>query len=195
MRRNKNLVITIIVLLLIGGALIAWARLGSDGPLQTWQDTDVACLGGHQNLARHIHPTLTIVVDGEKQQLPGQVGIDPGCMAETHTHERGNRIHIETATAGRMSELTLADFFEVWGQPYKRDGYTETLTVNGEEAADPSEVTFQGSDGDSIRIVYRSEETSATSSGSADEMATSSSATSSENGHSHDDPSLEHSHE
>jgi len=196
MRKNKSNIIIIVVLLAISAALIAWARLGSDGPLSTWQGSDVACLSGHSDVQHHIHPELQITVDGERQPIPPNTGIEQGCMAEIHTHQAGTRLHVETTSAGRLDQLTLADFFDVWSKPFQRDGYAHTLTVNGEEVSDPSEVTF--SDEDIIRIAYTSEngsgggETVSTTTQKGPNGTTSSESMS---GHEHESPTPDHSHE
>jgi len=192
MRRNKRLVIIIIVLLIIAGTLFAWARLGTDGPLQTYKNTDVACLAGHQNVKHHIHPNLVVTVEGTKQSLPAQVGIEPGCMAEVHTHARGSKLHVETTAPERLGELTLADFFSVWEKSYERDGYEQTLTIDGEEMSGPEEITFEGTDGATIRIDYIRERGTSTATTSTVSAAT----TTATSSHSHpEDTPEEHSHE
>lgn len=192
MRRNKNLIITVVALLVIGGVLIAWTRMTADGPIQTWKDTDVGCLAGHQDVAHHIHPNLVIVVDGQQQPIPAETGIQPGCMAEIHTHNAGTKLHVETTSADRLSELTLADFFTVWGEPYDREGYSETLTHDGEEVSGPEDIVFEGTDGDTIRLEYSSG--TGTSTATSTPTGTSTAATTTAE-HDHGDESLEHSHE
>lgn len=118
-------------------------------------NTQVACLpSGHQNLAVHIHPVMSITVDGAPETLPANIGVTPGCMAEIHTHEADGVIHVETISTDRLTSLSLADFFAVWGQPIERDGFTYTLTVDGATVADPSTVTF--ADGQAIALSYTS---------------------------------------
>lgn len=158
MRRiNKRLIISIAVLIVIGGALIAWGRYNAaTAPLAMWKDTDVACLeGGHQSAVRHIHAQLLITENGTQQTIPANVGIEPGCMAEVHTHEPNGRLHVETARAGRADKITLADFFAVWGRPFDREDMAETIVVNGQrELSDPSEV--QITEGKQIHLRYTS---------------------------------------
>ena len=170
--RSKKPFIYVGIIIAIGIVFIAWGRYGTEGSsAHTWKDTDVACLvGGHQNVETHIHPELTIEVDGDQQRIPANVGINESCMAEVHTHDASGRLHIETQDQARLNELTLANFFAVWDKSFERGGYEETLRVNGEEYNTPEEVGF--ADGDQIEIRYQSATTSATS--SADTAATTS---------------------
>jgi len=116
-------------------------------------DTNVACLpNGHQQLAVHIHPVLSISVDGTPETIPANIGITQNCMAELHTHDATGTIHVETATTNRLSELSFADFFAVWGMPIERAGYDVAIQVNGASVASVDEVGFH--DGDRVEFVY-----------------------------------------
>ncbi len=63
----------------------------------------------------HIHPTLEIVVNGEKQEIPPNIGVLPNCMNALHTHDAVGTIHVESP---ERRDFTLADFFAVWGKPF-----------------------------------------------------------------------------
>jgi hypothetical protein len=63
----------------------------------------------------HIHPTLEIVVNGEKQEIPPNIGVRTDCMNALHTHDAIGTIHVESP---EQRDFTLADFFAVWGQPF-----------------------------------------------------------------------------
>ena len=159
--------ITIIVLLVIAAIFFIWGRYEqANAPLTMWENTGIACLGGgHQAAARHMHAQLLITKDGQTEQIPANVGIKRGCMAEVHTHDTSGEIHIETARAARAEEMTLADFFTVWDKNFNREGYNETIVVNGtREVEKPALV--QLTDGKNIHIRYQSATgTRATSSG------------------------------
>lgn len=141
MKKGTSWVFIGIAAVAIGG--LAWSAF-SGGAAAMWRGTDVPCLpGGHANLALHIHPTLEIWVDGEQEPIPSNLGISATCMAEVHTHTEANVLHIETTRAGRINDLSLADFFAVWGQPFERAGYTAEIFVDGEEVASPTAVRFE----------------------------------------------------
>lgn len=65
----------------------------------------------------HIHPQLSVWVDGEPIEVPANVGIDPvrpaGDMASLHTHTPDGIIHDEG-----QDNATLDQFFAVWGVPF-----------------------------------------------------------------------------
>ena len=99
----------------------------------------------------HIHPHLTISVDGKGESLPANIGILPGCTRELHTHAvdaADGIIHVESAVD---RGYVLSDFLSVWGKPLLRDGYTLKMTVDGKESADPN---FVMKDGQQILLEY-----------------------------------------
>ncbi|HYD93408.1 MAG TPA: hypothetical protein VEB18_03090 [Candidatus Paceibacterota bacterium] len=142
--------------LIIGGAIVIIAgllilgRFTSKEAAGNWGNTDIQCLAqGHQNLAQHIHPNLFITVDGQPEPLPLNLGINESCMAEVHTHEEENRIHIESVTP---KTFTLNDFFSVWGKGIEREGYTLNVLSDGDTVEDPANLELR--DGQRIELNY-----------------------------------------
>jgi len=143
------------VVLVIGG-LVFWGRMND--PNRVWKRTlaaaGIECLpNGHTNLALHIHPLLTIIVDGRNELIPETVGVTSTCMAEVHTHETDGVIHLESVEPGKT--FTLGQFFEVWGRSIVRDGYALTATADGAPVGDPAALVLE--DGREVRIEYRSQ--------------------------------------
>ena len=90
-------------------------------------------------LAEHIHPHLTILVDGQRQTIPADIGISLGQYGALplHTHDTSGTIHVETTVP---YIFRLKDFFTVWGQTFNRhdilghttgNGHKITMTVDG----------------------------------------------------------------
>jgi hypothetical protein len=130
---------------------IWWAKGLSTPTVAFWNNTSVACLPyGHQSIALHIHPKLTITVDGVSEAIPPNIGVSQSCMSEIHTHESDGTIHIESMRAGRT--MTLADFYSVWGQSLERSGYTHVVTINGEVLSDIAGRSLK--DGDAVVVAY-----------------------------------------
>ena len=77
----------------------------------------VSTMGDPADADAHLHPNLKLFVNGERVQIPVNIGIDPTKpgeqMASLHTHETDGTIHMEG-----MSEATLGQFFEIWGVPF-----------------------------------------------------------------------------
>ncbi len=78
-------------------------------------------------LVQHIHVRLHIFIDGRQQTIPAKIGLTRSRARAIHTHEADGVIHMETQD---LTQYTLKDFFDVWGQPIERPGYTLTMTVN-----------------------------------------------------------------
>lgn len=87
----------------------------------------------------HIHPRLTLRILGEERKVPANIGITLGeCERVLHTHDDTGELHIEP---NGPIELTLGDFFELWGESFSRERLLDratdetheiVLTVNGE---------------------------------------------------------------
>lgn len=95
-----------------------------------------ACVD-HGSDLYHIHQSLYILVNGESQVIPSNIGVKPGCMRAIHTHESGGTIHVEVPEGLALPEPTLGVFFDVWDttSPESRVwDYTGnvTLTVNNQ---------------------------------------------------------------
>jgi len=107
----------------------------------------------------HIHPELTIVIDGVTQPIPADIGIEPTCMKSIHTHTADGVIHVESPIA---KEFTLGDFFAVWQKDFSKDKILDkavtakteiVVTVNGQKV-DTYENTILR-DKDKIVISYQ----------------------------------------
>ena len=119
------------------------------------------CLNGQDVIAMHIHPSLTIRIDGDIFPIAQDTGIDtqtcPGAMHMTHTHDATGKLHVESHTT---EEVPLEVFFDVWGQHFDetgifdhRDGTIE-MKVNGQINTDYQNLIL--ADGQNIEITYTS---------------------------------------
>ena len=65
----------------------------------------------------HIHPTLTILLDGQQLVIPAGIGLNGGA-ANPHTHDYTGTLHIgegsTAGTSGQARNVNLDDFFDVW---------------------------------------------------------------------------------
>ena len=100
----------------------------------------------------HWHPHLKIIIKGEEQFIPPNIGISIGHnidnqisgmrMSPTHTHESDGTIHLENNRPWEKPEtLTLGYFFKVWGKNFNsscifdycnNENGSLTITVNGQ---------------------------------------------------------------
>lgn len=101
----------------------------------------VSCIAG--TIAYHIHPHLSLFVNGEQIAIPAAVGVvDPvfleigdgyvnggSCFYWIHTHDATGILHVEPPT---QDLLTLGQFFDIWGHPLEREnvaGFQGPVTV------------------------------------------------------------------
>lgn len=136
---------------LVLGALFAYPRFNGGRP-GSGVGSGVPCLVPNVPLVQHIHPVLTIAVDGVKEEMPASIGLAE-CERAIHTHDddapRGV-IHVESQDRRRY---TLGDFFSVWGKPVAREGHTLTVTADGKPVTNPELLEFE--DDQDIRLDYK----------------------------------------
>ena len=121
----------------------------------------------------HWHPKLTIIIKGERQLIPTNIGISIGKnidnqisgmrMSPTHTHESDGTLHLENNRPWlKPDTLTLGYFFEVWDKNFNSscifeycngEAGTLTMTVNGKPSYDFGDYIMH--DKDNIIIEYK----------------------------------------
>jgi len=114
-------------------------------------------IGGHQNIALHIHSELNILIDGEEFEIPANIGISEGIMRPLHTHDSTGEIHIE---GPYRRDFTLGEFFDIWGKTlnqrcifdYCTDKGELKMYINGNENQEFGNHILQ--DGEDILIEY-----------------------------------------
>lgn len=114
----------------------------------------------HVSLSLHIHPHLELIINGEKQKIPANIGVESlDCMRPIHTHDETGTLHIEWK---RKRDFPLADFFKVWGKTFDRnqildyktdESHEITMTVNGQRSEEYQKLIVR--DGDLIIITYQ----------------------------------------
>ena len=121
----------------------------------------------------HWHPHLKIIIKGEEQFIPPNIGISIGNnidnqisgmrMSPTHTHESDGTIHLENNRPWEKPDtLTLGYFFKVWGKKFNSscifeycnsENVTLTMTINGQPNFEFEKYTMH--DKDEIIIEYK----------------------------------------
>lgn len=151
------------VIVVLGVALIIWvfvAKKDAKEESATLTSREVA-LQCTTDMATefHIHPELSIVINGEKQIIPTDVGIVNGCMNALHAHDDKGILHVEAPV---KKDFTLGDFFAVWKKDFSKDKILDAVvsenleivvTVNGQKV-DTYENTILY-DKDKILIEYK----------------------------------------
>lgn len=149
--RVKTIVFIIVLVLVLAG-LFVYPRFADPNrqAIKRWKAAGVDCLPAHAQAVLHIHPVLTVIVDGAKETVPADVGIVPFCMAELHTHDASGTIHVESVSYSK--EFTLGQFLEMWGKPIQRQGYRLVATLGGEPIENPGTLVLK--DGQDIVLTY-----------------------------------------
>jgi len=112
----------------------------------------------------HLHTDLSIEIDGESIDIPQGLGLGGGINNSMHVHEADNVLHMHSWTQSPLRErdVTLGNFFKVWGKDFTREsllgsvaesGKSITMTVNGVENFEFENYVMQ--DGDVIEIIYK----------------------------------------
>lgn len=159
----KKTIIIVGVIALIAG-LVYWggaAKRKERVELENMTSREIA-LRSTTDMATeyHIHPELSIFVNGEEVLIPTNLGVKATGMTAIHTHDEKGVIHVE---APIQKDFTLGDFFAVWGKDFSSTQLLENtvdknseiiMTVNGERV-DTYENTILW-DKDKIVISYQS---------------------------------------
>ncbi len=139
-KKYSGFLIVIIFVLIITGLLL-WGRVlknKTEKSLEDMTSREVAFrMTTDMATQFHIHPEISIIIDGVEQEIPPNIGVKQNSMTAIHTHEGGGLIHVE---APIKKDFTIGDFFAVWGKTFTRDqildsvvdtSYEITVIVNG----------------------------------------------------------------
>jgi len=150
---NKGKPILILAGVVVLAGLFLWPKLNdpNGGAKEAWANSEIDCLASHSQTAQHIHPRLAVFVDNQRIEIPAKTGNVTGCMAEVHTHDSAGTIHVESIDPDK--QFKLKDFFTVWGQPLRKDGYEIEMTVDGKLSADLEELILR--DHQEITVNYK----------------------------------------
>lgn len=111
----------------------------------------------------HWHPKLSIIINGEKQELADGIGL--GAVHEKmHTHTEDFKegvVHMEMEGLVTKDDTKLGKFFQVWGKDFNSRKILDReatsagiikMAVNGTENEDFG--SYMMRDGDNIEIKY-----------------------------------------
>ena len=141
-RRKRKKYMTIIIPVIV--AVVAAGVIGAIfyKPAPALAVSGVEC-HGTESTTYHVHSHLDLFVDGQRQEIPAQIGIlsSPYCLFWLHTHSADGVIHVESPT---KREFTLGQFLDIWSQTHKESkplfdavaNKTATAYVNGTHVQD-----------------------------------------------------------
>lgn len=156
MNTEKKIIIigTIVTILMVAGAILL---LSKGETVNVPKDQIVAQQG------LHWHPRLTVLIKGEKQEIPADFGIG-AVHLPIHTHAADSKegvLHMEMSGLVTKDETKLGKWFQLWGKQFNSncifdkcngpDG-TVKMTVNGQENMEFENYLMK--DNDKIEIKY-----------------------------------------
>jgi hypothetical protein len=117
-------------------------------------------VNGHEGLLLHVHPTLTIFIDGQQVMIPANTNITPQGLYPIHTHDDTGTLHVESTVPYTFH---LKDFFDLWsfttndptkafngqqllGHPIDAN-HLAIVTVNVQPVSDGPDVVLNNDDG------------------------------------------------
>jgi hypothetical protein len=113
-KKKKYMMIIIPVIIAVAAAGAAGALLYKPQPVLAING--IECHGA-ESTTYHVHSHLDVFVDGQRQEIPAQVGIlsSPYCLFWLHTHSADGVIHVESPT---KRQFTLGQFLDIWNQTH-----------------------------------------------------------------------------
>lgn len=145
----KRFLIMVLITIPIGG--LVW--YGATRP--SIPEIDIVSKNG-----LHWHPGLTITFNGQKQEIPADIGI--GAVHQTiHTHDNSGTLHLEIPGLVKKEDVSLGRFFKIWGKQFSQNCIFDLcngpkgkviMLVNGKENTEFGNYLMQ--DKDKIEIKY-----------------------------------------
>jgi hypothetical protein len=132
-RNTKRIIVVVVGIILalsIGLGLVSIPNINAQNTSQSAVNNNS---GNIDPIIMHIHPKLTITIDGNKQAIPMNIGMSPLLwkdhsldkygmqampemamqgMAPLHTHDDTGIIHVESTI---NKDYTLGEFLKIWG--------------------------------------------------------------------------------
>ena len=148
---KKFVIVGILIALVIG---VSWVMMtSSTNKIHTSGSIPHDSMG-----MMHIHPHLSLIIDGKPATVPANIGIDSHLwnthtldsygmtgMAPLHTHTADGVIHVESY---KDQDYTLGQFLDIWGIPL--GNYNVKVTVDGNPVLDYRNHVFK--DGEEITM-------------------------------------------
>jgi hypothetical protein len=148
---KKFVIVGVLVVLAIGVSLVIFIPNSPTYKLPVSNSPTLSSVPHDSMGMMHIHPHLTLVIDGKKTTVPAQIGIDQSLwnvhvldhygmtgMAPIHTHDTSGTIHVESY---KDQDYTIGELMEIWGMPF--DNYKIQVTADGVAVPDWKDLVFQ----------------------------------------------------
>lgn len=139
-------------LLLTGGIAIAAATVSTIVQSQLSQNDPLKQCIDQQPTGYEVSATLEVFINGEKQEIPANVGFEEECQRALYTLSDNGRIYAEWE---EPYDFEIGHFLWMWDFPIKEmDASKSKIIVNGEES--PHFIHAPLEDGNHYRAEFRS---------------------------------------
>lgn len=152
MSKNNSVFMWIVVILAVVASITYLSSREDTSPTTTADDSYASEMISRNGL--HWHPELAIYVQGEKIEIPANIGLI-GTHNPIHTHDEDSEqgiIHMEFPALVRGSNTALDNFFKAWKKDINSFGSNMSMTVNGVENTEFGDYYMK--DGDTIELRY-----------------------------------------
>jgi hypothetical protein len=155
-RSSTKIIIAVAAIAAIVAGIVIAAASGAIQPPKA------PTMGNNKPMVMHIHPKLSLYVDGQQTQIPANIGIDKSLwndhsldsygmqgMAPLHTHDTSGTVHVES---NEQREYTLGQFLDIWGilSNSKYAGKEVKVIADGNPVSDYRNLVLK--DGQEIRL-------------------------------------------
>ncbi len=169
---------TTIAIIVVAGAVLGVVFWNRDStPKATVQEQSASSLSNQNDIISqsgiHWHPELSIIIKGEKQPIPANIGMGMQfagypqydsmmTMTNMHTHDASGQLHWEVMQGPvKEDDIRLNQFFNVWGKKFTSSCIFDTCNgpegrvifkVNGKD--NPDFENYLVKDKDKIEIIF-----------------------------------------
>ena len=92
--------------------------LAKTTPANPDQGGDLSACVQHTGVGMHIHPHVSITINGQPEKIPANIGVTPLCMRPIHTHDDSGTLHLEFK---KPQLVKLEGFFQVWEKTFNEE--------------------------------------------------------------------------
>lgn len=158
--RDRNIAVAAVVLVVVLIIFLRFFPLVKTPAKQTTLPPHLdQCVEHGGKLSMHIHSQLSIVIDGQAQSIPANIGLESFCMRPIHTHDDSGTLHLEFP---QTRDVRLGDFFAIWGKRFDQNCVLDTcaeankivkMRVNGKDNTEFERYVMH--DKDKIEIIFK----------------------------------------
>lgn len=148
--RDRNIAVAAVVLVVVLIIFLRFFPLVKTPAKQTTLPPHLdQCVEHGGKLSMHIHSQLSIVIDGQAQPIPANIGLESFCMRPIHTHDDSGTLHLEFP---QTRDVRLGDFFAIWGKRFDQNCVLDRCAEANPSAGSPRSNSGQAGQGKTLKL-------------------------------------------